>query len=112
MKVETARSGDVLSVSVKGRIDASTAPAFEEALRHAIADTDRAVLVDLAELTCINSAGLCVLLTADKSLHARRQELALCALTDAIAQVFAIAGFDKMLRIHGTEAEALTSMAR
>ena len=98
-------------MSVEGRIDGSTATAFGEAVRIAIEETDRAILVDMAELAYIGSAGLRVILLSAKSLHARKRELALCALPDTIGEVFAISGFDKALKIHGTQAEALGSVA-
>ncbi len=41
MDLTTERSGNVLSVDVKGRIDGSTAVAFEEAVRNALDETDR-----------------------------------------------------------------------
>ena len=51
MDLTTERREDVLSVDVKGRIDGSNAAAFEEAVRTSIEDTDRAVIVGMAELT-------------------------------------------------------------
>ena len=57
MDLTTERNENVLSVDVKGRIDGSTAVAFEEAIRNALEETDRAMIMDFRELAYISSAG-------------------------------------------------------
>ncbi len=110
MDVTTERLENVLSVDVKGRIDGSTAVAFEEAVRNAVEETDRALIMDFGELDYISSAGLRVILLTAKSLQSQDAKLVLCGLSDSIREVFKISGFDKLLPIHGTKAEAQASV--
>ena len=110
MDLTTERREDVLSVDVKGRIDGSNAAAFEEAVRTAIEDTDRAVIVGMAELTYISSAGLRVIFLTAKSLKARGAGLVLCSLSEQIFEVFRISGFDKIAPIRDTPADARAAL--
>ena len=110
MDVTTERHDDVLSAAVRGRIDGANAPQFEETMRTSIEESDRAVIMDFEELVYISSAGLRAILLTAKFLQQRNAKLVLCSLTDPIREVFEISGFDKILPIHPTRAEALASL--
>ena len=112
VSVTTERNDDVLSADVEGRIDGSNVVQFEEAVRTAIEDSDRAVIMDFENLVYISSAGLRAILLTAKSLQNRDAKLLLCSLSDRIREVFEISGFDKILPIHPSKAEALDSLDR
>ena len=102
LDVTTERQDGVLSAHLGGRIDSSNAAEFEEAIRTAIEESDRAVIMDFEKLVYISSAGLrAVLLTA---------KFALCSLADEIREIFEISGFGKIIAIHSSKAEALASL--
>ena len=103
------RNDDVLTVAVDGRLDGANVTAFEEELRTAIEETDRAVLIDCENLRYINSAGLRIVLLTAKALVNRNAKFALCSMPDPVRGVFQISGFDKIVAIHTTKAEALAS---
>ena len=107
MDVTTERQGGVLSAQVGGRIDGANAAEFEEAIRTAIEESDRAVIMDFEKLTYISSAGLRATLITAKSLVNRNAKFALCSLPDPIREVFTISGFDKVIDIHPSKAAAL-----
>ena len=108
--VTTERHDDILSADVGGRIDGSNVVEFEEAIRTAVEDSDRAVVMNLEKLAYISSAGLRAILLTAKTLQNRSAKLVLCSLADPIREVFEISGFDKILPIHPTKAEALASL--
>ena len=110
MDIVTERQDDVLSVLVSGRIDGSNAAAFEEAVGAAIADSDRAVIMDLEKLSYVSSAGLRVLLMIAKNLSGREAKLALCAMPDPIREVIETSGFDRIIPVHPSTAAALASL--
>jgi len=112
VNVTTERIDDVLSADVEGRIDGPNVVQFEEAVRTAIEDSDRAVIMDFEKLVYISSAGLRAILLTAKSLQNRDAKLLLCSLSDRIREVFEISGFDKILPIHPSKAEALDSLNR
>ena len=55
MDVATERQDNILSVLVSGRIDSSNAMQFEETVRAAIEDGDRAVVMDFEKLSYIRA---------------------------------------------------------
>ncbi|MCY4396518.1 MAG: STAS domain-containing protein [Rhodospirillaceae bacterium] len=112
VNVTTERIDDILSADVEGRIDGSNVVQFEEAVRTAIEDSDRAVIMNFEKLVYISSAGLRAILLTAKSLQNRDAKLLLCSLSDRIREVFEISGFDKILPIHPSKDEALASLDR
>ena len=89
------------------RIDGASVRKFEETIRTAIEDGDRAVIIDFEKLAYISSAGLCAVLMTAKSLWSRDAALALCSLSNVIRATFEMSGFDKIIDIHPTRADAL-----
>ena len=109
MDVTTERQDGVLSAQVGGRIDGANVVEFEDAIRTAIEESDRAVIMDFEKLAYISSAGLCAVLLTAKSLDNRNAKFALCSLSDQIREIVEITGFDKIITIHPSKAEALAS---
>ena len=109
MDVTTERQEGVLTAQVGGRIDGSNVAQFEEAIRTSIEESDRAVLIDCENLGYISSAGLRAVLMTAKTLSSRNAKFALCSMSGPIREVFQISGFDKIVAIHPSRAEALGS---
>ena len=57
MDLTTERQDGVLSAEVNGRIDGTTATAFEQAIKTAIEESDHALILDFKNLLYISSAG-------------------------------------------------------
>ena len=74
-EVGSVRSGEPVTVKVRGDVDIATAPEFETSLRQALEGSPSSVVVDLDELSFIDSSGLRVLLAFVE--EARRQEASL-----------------------------------
>lgn len=110
LDLKTEREDDVLSAHVGGRIDGSNAGRFEEMLRTAIEESDRAVIMDFEQLLYISSAGLRAVLFTAKSLWKQGTTFALCSLSEQTRAVFKSSGFDRMVRIHASRREALDSL--
>lgn len=110
LNLQTEREDDVLSARVGGRIDGSNAARFEEMLRSAIEESDRAVIMDFEQLLYISSAGLRAVLITAKSLWKQGTTFVLCSLSDQLTGVFTSSGFDRMVRIRGSRSEALDSL--
>ena len=108
MEVRTERQDGTLVAEVEGRIDGVTARQFEDTMKSAISEEDAAVIMDLEGVSYVSSAGLRAILLIAKDLWKREAKFALCSLAEPIGEVFDMAGFDKIIKIHGTRAEALT----
>ena len=66
--------------------------------------------MDLEKLSYISSSGLRVLLVIAKSLSGRDAKLLLCAMADQIGEVIETSGFDKIISVYPSKAEALASL--
>ena len=111
MEVTTERQEGILSICVDGRIDGSNVVEFEEAIRDALEDDDRVVIMDLENLRYISSAGLRAVLLTGKNLKGRGSELVLCSLSEPIRKVFEISGFDTLFAIHPSRTAAQSSLS-
>lgn len=100
-----------LVVGAKGRIDSSTAAGFEEELQGALAQAPDALIVELAQVEYMSSAGLRVLLMIAKRCKAEHRRMILCAMSPGIREVFDISGFSAIFDIEDT-AEAAMQKAR
>ncbi len=109
--MNTERKDGVLIAKPEGRIDGVNARDFHDALNAAIAEDDNPVIVDLAAINYISSAGLRTFLLIAKTLQQRSAEFALCSLSEPIREIFEISGFDKIIAIHASEEEALAALA-
>lgn len=112
MKVRAERENGALTVFVEGRIDSATVSEFQNTAESAITDEDQTVLMDLENLSYINSTGLRAVLLIAKNLWTRDAKFILYSPADTIRQVFAIAGFDKILQICDTREEALAAAGK
>jgi anti-anti-sigma factor len=103
--------GGVLVLRPKGRIDSATSAAFSSGVASLARDGIVHMVLDLAGLDYISSAGLRVVLTAAKAAKEAGGAMTLCGVRGNVAQVIAISGFDKVLGAHADEAAALASFA-
>ena len=97
MTIEIKRNEELTIIEVAGRLDTITAPALDKAINEDIAGTKDLVL-DLANLEYISSAGLRVLLSAQKKMQ-RIGSMKVKNVCDSIMEVFEITGFADILVI-------------
>ncbi len=109
MAVNSARENGTLIARTDGRIDGANAREFQVALEDAIDPSDRTVILDMENLSYISSAGLRVILMTAKTLQKQNAKFAICSLSPAIREVFQISGFDRIIPIHSSQEEAISS---
>lgn len=102
MELKEKKISDVVVVSVKGRMDALTAPDFEDNLCCIINKGENKIVVDLGELEYISSAGLRAILSTAKRIKAAEGKIAFANLSGMVSEVFDISGFTSMFNIYGT----------
>ncbi|MDR3641964.1 MAG: STAS domain-containing protein [Humidesulfovibrio sp.] len=107
MEFTKNKEGVFLVLAVTGRLDAITARDFEEECKACIASGEKRLVVDLAGLEYISSAGLRSILAVAKLLKPLGGDLAFCDLAGIVAEVFAMSGFAKLLPVFATRQEAL-----
>lgn len=97
MKITNNKDGNTLTVFIEGRLDTSTAPELESNLRDSL-DGVAALNLDLEKLEYISSAGLRVLLAAQKIMN-KQGEMKILHVSEAVREIFEITGFDAILTI-------------
>ena len=90
-------NGETLTVSLEGRLDTTTAPQLEESLEERMVGIKELIL-DFANLEYISSAGLRVLLSAQKNM-AKQGSMKLIHVSDVIMEIFEVTGFVDILTI-------------
>ena len=86
-----------LTVTLEGRLDTTTAPQLEAELKSELADVTSLVM-DFEKLEYISSAGLRVLLSAQKIMN-KQGEMKLIHVNDVINEIFEVTGFSDILNI-------------
>lgn len=107
MDINIKKEKNIPVVSVKGRIDAVTAPEFEKSLSELIEAKETTVLVNLGELEYISSAGLRSILATAKRLKTENGKMLFTGLKGPVEEVFKISGFYSIFTIFESEGAAL-----
>ena len=89
--------GDALTVKLEGRLDTTTAPQLESELKDAL-DGVAELTLDMERLEYISSAGLRVLLSAQKRMN-KQGGMKIVHAGEAIMDVFEVTGFVDILTI-------------
>jgi anti-sigma B factor antagonist len=110
MEIVERKAVDVLTLSLFGKLDATTAKIFEEKILTQIESGDRRIVIDLAQLDYISSAGLRVFIIAGKRLTSANGKMVLCSLKDSVKEIFDIAGFLSIFSVYGSHDEAIQNV--
>ena len=97
MTINKKEQGSELELAISGRLDTTTAPQLEAEFKHSI-DGVTALTLDFAELEYISSAGLRVLLAAQKVMN-KQGSMVIRHVNETIMEVFEITGFSEILTI-------------
>ena len=95
MKLDFTKSNGILTVAIDGRLDTTTAPEFESALGKNY-DGTGTLVIDCEKLSYVSSAGLRVLLSAQKKSKGAMKLIHVCEL---VMEVFEITRFADILTI-------------
>ena len=97
MNIEKHVNGVVTTLNIIGRLDTSTAPALESVIDGCIGNVQEMIL-DCSALEYVSSAGLRVLLKAQKQMNVQGS-MKLIGVNESIMEVFEITGFADILTI-------------
>ena len=97
MTIEKLLNGEAATLVVVGRLDTQTAPELEKELDGIIASL-KDLTFDMTRLEYVSSAGLRVILKAQKAMNAQGS-MKLTGVNDSIMEVFDITGFLDILTI-------------
>ena len=97
MTIEKKINQDSVTLIVSGRLDTQTAPELEKELDSVLSGL-KELTFDFANLEYVSSAGLRVILKAQKAMNAQGS-MKLIGVNDSIMEVFDITGFLDILTI-------------
>ena len=97
MNIQKTQDGTTLTLALEGRLDTTTAPELDNVVKSDLAGvTD--LTMDLEKLEYLSSAGLRVLLSAQKIMN-KQGSMVVKNANDTIQEIFEITGFSDILTI-------------
>ena len=108
MEIREERRGGILVLAASGRFDSVTSADLEQRLL--VVAGERQLVLDLAGVEYVSSAGLRVFLKLARRVKDAGGELLLCAMKEPVRQVFDLAGFLPLFAIEPTRELALARL--
>lgn len=106
------RDGSILVLLPKGRIEAPDIEEFEKPIQERISNGELNIIIDLAEVDAIDTAGIHSLLAIAAKLVIRRGKLVLCGLGKNVLAIFKVTSSDQVVQIVDTYEEAVEILRR
>lgn len=97
LKIDVKNDGSEYTFLLEGRLDTITSPDLEVKINEAVGDASKLIL-DLAKLDYISSAGLRVLLGAAQAMDGKG-DMVVRNLTQSVREVFDLTGFSNLFNI-------------
>jgi anti-sigma B factor antagonist len=98
MEIVKSQEDGKITLAVSGKLSAATADECGTAVEAAISESS-AIVLDFQELSYLASAGLRVLVSAQKKLMAAGGSFAIINVSEAVMEVFEVTGLDDVLDI-------------
>lgn len=97
LNITKEQKDGILNVALEGRLDTTTSPELEKMLKESLDDVSELIL-DFEKLEYISSAGLRVLLSAQKTMN-KQGEMKLIHVREEVKEIFEVTGFLDFLTI-------------
>lgn len=96
MTIDKKVDGGLQVLTISGRLETATAPQLDAEVK-SINPEVKNLRIEMAGMEYVSSAGLRVLLTAQKTMNARQGRMELSGVNDSVKHVFDITGFSPVL---------------
>ncbi len=107
LDIKWERKDGVLIAVLAGRIDGNNADVLQDTLEFGIGPEDKSLILDFEGVTFISSAGLRVGVIIAWKFKDPGKQFGVCTLTDPVREVITISGFDQIINIYASQAEAI-----
>ena len=111
MEIQTSRESKATVMTITGRMDAATSPAYESRMQELIAAGETGFVLDFSGLDYISSAGLRALLATAKQLKPKGGQVRLANVGGTVKEVLDISGFGSIFQIHDSVSDALANFS-
>ena|ERR1700731_2530093 len=102
--------GKVLVVTLRGKLNSTNAPNVEQEILERLDQGTRHMIIDLDKVDYMSSAGLRVMLVAEKRLRTAAGQLVVCGIGAAVREVLDISGFLSILKTAENRQSALLDL--
>ncbi len=97
MLINKQANGDSLTIALDGRLDTTTSPQLEAEITNSLSGVKN-LAIDMEKLVYVSSAGLRVLLKAQKIMN-KQGSMVIRNVCDEIKEIFEVTGFDELLTV-------------
>lgn len=97
LNIEKTTDADIITYKLEGRLDTATSPDLEEEVK-GIPEDAKELVFDFENLEYVSSAGLRVLLAAQKTMN-KQGEMKVINVNETIMEIFEVTGFTDILTI-------------
>jgi anti-anti-sigma factor len=114
MTVTPRRYANTVVLAVSGRLDQDTCDAFRGELMVHVESTAHdggAIVLDLAGLEYVSSAGLRCFMLASRQAKTQHGRIVVAALQSMVAEIFEISHFNLVFQVFPTVAEAIAAVS-
>ena len=108
--INNGKEKNAVKVSVKGRMDAVSAPEFEEKMVAWVDQGETSFIINLGEVNYMSSAGLRSILVVAKKIKEEGGKLIFVNLRDEVQKIFRISGFSSMIPTYESLETALENI--
>ncbi|WP_019499524.1 STAS domain-containing protein [Pseudanabaena sp. PCC 6802] len=98
-------SSEVEIIKPSGRLDVTSAAKFRHEVTELAATKPRFLLVDLENVSFMDSSGLGALVSALKTIRSVNGELAVCSLSEQVKMLFDLTSMSKIFIIYANQGE-------
>jgi len=102
MQIATTPGSDRYLITVSGEVDLATSPELDVAIIAAIDSGTSSVVIDLTDVSFMDSSGLGVIVRALKRCREAENDLDLVITNERVLKVFGITGLDQVIPIHAS----------
>ena len=102
MQIETTSSSDRQVLMVFGEVDLATSPDLDVAIIAALESGTESLVIDLTDVTFMDSSGLGVIVRGLKRCREADKDLDLIISNERVLKVFGITGLDQVIPIHAS----------
>jgi anti-anti-sigma factor len=111
-EVEEAPIGDAPGLAVRGEVDIDAVAGLDRAFATAIFDSVGVFVVDLTEVTFLDSSGLATIMRARARLGRENRELAVVCPPGPARRLFEVTSMDELLSMFPSRREAAAALVR
>lgn len=112
MSISEEAKGDVLIIRLQGRLDALSSPAIQLRVLQDIANNHHKLLLNVAGVKYISSAGVMVLLSLNQKIKSVSGKLIVCAMDPNVHEIVKMTGFLRVLSVAKDEEEGLRNLCK